>query len=63
MGLGFSTRASLKRKRLFGSASIASMKEVADAILHCTHKTPLEPLASLVGHDSDGSYALNRFMA
>jgi hypothetical protein len=47
MGLGFQTRASLRRKSAFGLlCTVISPEEIAAAIFGCASGTPLEPLAS-----------------
>ncbi len=58
MGLGFQTRASLRRKTAFGLfARVISPEEVAGAILGFTARTPLEPLASHIRLDTSGAHA------
>jgi hypothetical protein len=59
MGLGFQTRASLRRKRAFGLlAAMVPPRDVAAAIQGCTRGTPLEPLTSLAELDKGNGYAV-----
>lgn len=57
MGLGFQTRASLRRKTAFGLlATVISPEEVAAAVLGCTVGTPLEQLSSHTKLDDGSGY-------
>ena len=60
LGLGFQTKASLKKQRAFGLlTSLISGEDVTSAFENCAINTPLQPLAKSWRTQNEGGFAVN----
>jgi hypothetical protein len=58
MGLGLEARAPLTRRKLIGSATIATLEQIAEAIRNGADDTPLEAGASVTENEPDADYTI-----